>query len=134
VRSIHIAPEYVEALTSSVLTEWERRQVVLKTDELNIDAKIKALKTQIGLAMEKLTFLTSEITIKYMEEEITKLGNEIKGLEFEKEKQAAKEPPDSQQPPPKVVAWLQPERLRVSYSVSGGSHLSNHADLAPAAI
>lgn len=94
VQSIHIAPEYVEALTSSVLTEWERRQTVIKTDELNIDAKIKALKTQIGLAMEKLTFLTSEITIKYMEEEITKLGNEIKGLEFEKEKQAAKEPPD----------------------------------------
>jgi site-specific DNA recombinase len=94
VQNIHIAPEYIEALTSSVLTEWERRQTTLKTDKLNIDAKIKALKTQIGLAVEKLTFLNSEIAIKYMEEEINKLENEIKGLEFEKEKQAAKQPPN----------------------------------------
>jgi site-specific DNA recombinase len=94
VQSIHIAPEYVEALTSSVLTEWERRQAALKNDELDINARIKALKTQIELAIDKIKFLSSEIAIKYMEEEIVKLGNEIKGLEFEKEKQAAKEPPD----------------------------------------
>ena len=94
VQSIQIAPKFVEMLSSSVLSEWEERQAALHTDELHIDAKIKELRTQIQLAVDKIKFLSSDIAIKYMEEEIVKLEVEISGLMVEKEKQVAKEPPN----------------------------------------
>jgi site-specific DNA recombinase len=94
VQGIQIAPKFVEMLSSAVLTEWEERQAMLRTDELHIDAKIKELRTQIQLAVDKIKFLSSDIAIKYIEEEIVKLEAEISGLMIEKEKQAAKEPPN----------------------------------------
>ena len=67
---------------------------MLNTDELHIDDKIKELRTQIQLAVDKIKFLSSDIAIKYMEEEIVKLEAEISGLMVEKEKQTAIEPPN----------------------------------------
>lgn len=102
VQSIEIAPKFVEILTSSVLTEWEQRQGQIQTDTMHIDDKIRELRTQIQLAIDKIKFLSSEIAIKYMEEEIVKLENQIAGLLVEKEKEVTKQPTNIQ----KVLALV----------------------------
>lgn len=96
VQSIEVAPKFIEMLSSSVLAELNKRQEVVETANLNLDAKIKELRTQIQLAVDKMKLLSSEITIKYMEAEIVKLESEIEGLLVEKDKEAAKEPTNIQ--------------------------------------
>lgn len=86
VQGLRISPEYIEALTSTVLAEWDRRQAEMQKDDLSLEARIKELRSQIKAAVDKIKFLTSEITIKYMEEEIMKAEAEIAELELEKAK------------------------------------------------
>jgi hypothetical protein len=92
VRSIHIAPEFAEALTSAVLSEWDKRQVELHKDDLALDTRIRELRTQVRLAVDKIKFLNSEIAIKYMEEELVRTEAEIAELMVQKEQQIMEKP------------------------------------------
>jgi site-specific DNA recombinase len=85
VKTIQIAPDYVEALEKAVMAEWERRQAELYRDDENIDASIAELKTQAEAAFNKIKLLSSETTIKLMEGEIVKAEAQIAALTAQKE-------------------------------------------------
>ena len=85
VKTIHISPDYMTALETAVLAEWERRQAELTVDDQNLDGRIAALKNQTGALVNKIKFLTSEVAIKYMEEELVKTETQIAELTAQKE-------------------------------------------------
>ena len=85
IKTIHISPDYMSALETAVLAEWERRQAELTQDDQNLDGRIAALKSQAEALVSKITFLTSEVAIKYMEEELVKNETQIAELTAQKE-------------------------------------------------
>ncbi len=94
VEGIQIAPDYVEALANAVVTEWDNRQAELHKDDANIEARIGELKAHASVTVSKIKFLTSEVAIKYMEEELIKTESEIVVLTAEKEKVSSEQPTD----------------------------------------
>jgi peptidoglycan hydrolase CwlO-like protein len=73
-------------LEKAVIEEWDKRQREVHKDDINIESKISQLKTQALLTVEKIKMLTSEVAIKYMEEELVKIELQIAELQVEKEK------------------------------------------------
>lgn len=86
VKGIRISPEYVEALTKAVVTEWERREAEAHKDDVVIDTRITELRGEATAAMDKIKFLSSETVIKHMEEQILNAEAQIADLTAQKEK------------------------------------------------
>ena len=94
VQNIRLSQEYIDELVSSVTREWEKRLKEINKDKINYDEKIVALKTQAKMTVDKIKVLTSEIAIKYMEEDLIKVEQDIAQLLDEKQKAANTEPMD----------------------------------------
>ena len=94
VEAVQIQPEYVEALEKAVLKEWEKRQLIDRKDQNVIETRIQALRAEASMAMDKIKFLSSETTIKYMEEEIMKTEGEIAALTLQKQTEILEKPAD----------------------------------------
>ena len=80
VKSLAVSPEYIDALESAVLDEWSKRQQQNQKDDVDIDTKLTALRTESALAIDKIKYLKSETAIKYMEEELMKLEEQMTQL------------------------------------------------------
>lgn len=85
VKSIDLAPGFPDALTETVIAEWNKRQMEVKNDDTQTDAKIEELKTQAKMTVDKIKLLTSATAIKYMEEDLIKIEENISKLISEKE-------------------------------------------------
>ena len=92
IQNIDIAPGYSETLTKAVIAQWDIRHAESNKDQVNIDTKIEELKTQAKLTADKIRYLTSEVAIKYVEEDLVKIDGEISGLLVQKQNQIQKEP------------------------------------------
>lgn len=95
VQGIDLAPGYTEELVKAVIGEWDKRQNELHKDDINIDQKITELKTQAKMTVDKIKFLTSEVAIKYMEEDLVKTEQQITGLLAEKQRVEQEKPADA---------------------------------------
>ena len=87
VKTIQIAPEYIEALTQTVLHEWEKRQAASEQDDSVVDTRITELQAQAATVAKNMAFVTSEVSIKYMEEELLKTEASINELTAQKSQQ-----------------------------------------------
>lgn len=94
VNGIDLAPGYKEELVKAVTEEWDKRQNELQKDDVNIDQKIIELKTQAKMTADKIKFLTSEVAIRYMEEDLVKTEGQIAELLAEKQKVEQEKPTD----------------------------------------
>ena len=88
VQRIVVTSEAVEAIQSRVMAEWNRRQAAVESDTALIDEQIKELELESELTLRKLKFLESATAIKFMEEDVMKIGQRIKGLQVERLKKA----------------------------------------------
>jgi hypothetical protein len=78
---IVISPERLEQLMQAVLAVWEKRQGQVQRDE-EFNAKRKEeLETQIKLIVDKIKLISSETAIKYMEQDLMKIEQQLKELE-----------------------------------------------------
>lgn len=84
VRNLDITPNYVDQLKTLVLDLWNQRQEELQDNTDNLDTKILELRAAAKATAEKIRFLSSEIAIKYMEEDLIEIEQEIKELEAAK--------------------------------------------------
>lgn len=91
VLNLKINKEYVEELKKFVIDLWNKRQEETKADVSQVDNKILELKASAKATVDKIKFLTSEVAIKYMEEDLIKIEGEIKQLELEKIQQNKKD-------------------------------------------
>ena len=92
VGAVRVTPERIEELNQVVLAVWEKRQKELNKDEQTIDTRISALKIQARMNVDKIKFLSSETAIKYMEEDLIKIEDQIATLEHEKENKVPDKP------------------------------------------
>lgn len=102
IQKIRLAPNYGAALEKAVIAEWEKRKAESQKEEVDFDARIKQLEEEQKVTAGKIRFLTSEVAIKYVEEDLLKLKKQIDGLEIEKTKAIKKEPHDMR----KVMAYI----------------------------
>lgn len=86
VKSIKVSYDYIEALEALVDSAYEKQLYDQHRDSMSLDLRIKQLRTQIEHAVDKIKYLNSDIAIKYMEEDILKLEDEVKELTIEQEK------------------------------------------------
>ena len=86
VKSIRVRPEYLEQLKDFVDDAYAKQQVEIHDDAVTLDLRLEQLRSQIRQAVDKIKFLSSETSIKYMEEDIAKLEAEIKDVELERAK------------------------------------------------
>lgn len=84
VRSLDITPQYVDQLKTLVLGLWNDRQQELQDNTHDLDTKIRELRAAAKATAEKIRFLSSEIAIKYLEEDLVKIEKEINELEAAK--------------------------------------------------
>ncbi len=89
VANLGLSQHYINDLIKTVDVEWEKRNLESTKDTINIDNKIAELKTQAKMALQKIKFLSSETTIKYMEEEAVNADKEAAKLLEEKSKIAS---------------------------------------------
>ena len=94
VQGINLAPGFSDALVNAVLNEWDKRESMVNTDETNLDSRIMELKTQETLTGGTLKYLTSEVGVKYVEQELVKIASSIAELMTQKEKNIQSKPTD----------------------------------------
>src|SRR4029079_10875533 len=85
VKCLKVSEDYIDALMSGVGEAFDKQQLVVHNDAVTIDLRIAGLRSQIKQAVDKIKFLSSETTIKYMEEDIAKLEAEIGDLMVERQ-------------------------------------------------
>jgi site-specific DNA recombinase len=94
VQCLTVAPEYIDALEDSVGKAFDKQLLTEHRDATVIDLRMEELQTQVRQAVDKIKFLNSEATIKYVEEDIMKIETEIKELEAERVQQQTQKPTD----------------------------------------
>ena len=84
VKSLHVNEAYMDDFQSKILKEWNKRNS-MHMDEIEIiNEKIKALQYESRQSMDKIKYLNNETAIKFIEEEIVRVENEVENLEYEK--------------------------------------------------
>ena len=89
-KNVVIAPERINELMEGVLKAWEIKQLQVKQDEEFSSKRRQELETEIRLTVDKMKLVSSETALKYMEEDIMKLEQQIDGLKTKKEESLAK--------------------------------------------
>ncbi len=92
VKNIKLTPEYIEAVTTAVIDEWDKRQKEEQDKQVNYDSRIAELQKEAETIVDKIKILSSEIAIKSMEDELMKLDAQMSVLRTEKENATTKEP------------------------------------------
>lgn len=94
VGKLTFSQDHVEALVTAVEAEWNNRQQSTVEEEKSLDVRINELKAQARTTADKIRFLSSEAAIKYMEEDLVKLEDEINALANQKAQRNADKPTD----------------------------------------
>ena len=92
VQNLKISSEYVEELKKYASELWNERIAETQEDSSVIDTKILELKVAAKASAEKIRYLTSEVAIKYMEEDIIKIEKEMREYEETKSQKVFKSP------------------------------------------
>lgn len=81
IKRIEIKPKYEKQIITAVLKLWEKRQAESRRDNQAVTLKIDELKLQAEMVAEKIKFLSSEVTIKYLEEDLLRIEAQIKSYD-----------------------------------------------------
>ena len=93
-RSIQVRPERLEEVLQAVLTVWEQKRAQTVQIVEHSANRREELESQIRLIVDKMKMVSSETAIKYMEEDLVRLEEQIKGLDNEIVTKKAEEPVD----------------------------------------
>lgn len=94
IKRVMIPEDQVDRLVTAVMDEWERRNLAQGQDLTNLELRISELKEEINLTVGKIKALTSPTAIKYIEEELIKLEEQLSSAEAEKAEKEAEKPLD----------------------------------------
>ncbi len=81
---LDITPKYAEKLKQHTLKLWKEKLKTLEKDAQQLDNKIAVLKTTAKGTVDKIRLLNSDVAIRYMEEDLVKVEQEIQQLEEQK--------------------------------------------------
>ena len=81
IKSIEIAPEYIDKLTQMIAESYEEKASRAAQDNEKLIEQKQALEAQIRVTLDHMKILTSETAIKYMEDDIVSTEKQIKALD-----------------------------------------------------
>lgn len=96
ISNLTVSNERIDAVMDAVATEWNRRNQSYLQEINGIDERIAELQKDAQAAVAKLRILDSPTALKFMEEDLVRIEQQIKDLEAEKSKKAAAKPTDMQ--------------------------------------
>lgn len=94
VSSISLSQQYIDALLALVGEAYDKKLLDAYKDVSTIETRISELQAQVSIDVDKIKLLSSEATIKYMEEDIMRLEKEIGDLRVKVEQIKVQEPVD----------------------------------------
>lgn len=92
----------IQTLMDYVGDAFDKQQMDINQDAITMDLRITQLRSQIRINVDKIKMVSSETTIKYLEEDITKLEAEIAELTLERQTKEQQKPTDME----KVKAYV----------------------------
>lgn len=92
VHQITFTQDHIDNVMEAIETVWNKRQQEVNKDEIVIDNRMNELKAQALATVDKIKLLSSATAIKYLEEELMKIEEQMKVLASEKEQKVDKQP------------------------------------------
>ncbi|MCX6726964.1 MAG: hypothetical protein NTY75_04150, partial [Candidatus Shapirobacteria bacterium] len=80
VKKLKINQEYVDELKKYVIDVWNKKQGLIEDTFVSKETKISELEKEARETAQKLKMLSSEVAIKFIEEDLVKIDSEIKQL------------------------------------------------------
>lgn len=93
-KHLAISPAYIDALLDKVGRTFDKQLVEEHSNAVTLDLRISELRSQIRQTIDKIKYLSSETAIKYMEEDIVRLEQEITELETQRQQEKEQKPVD----------------------------------------
>lgn len=73
---------------------FDKQQMSVHQDAITMDLRLTQLRNQIRINVDKIKMVSSETTIKYLEEDISQLESEIAELTLERQTKEQQKPAD----------------------------------------
>lgn len=90
IENVTFDPERIEELLNAVMQVWEKRKEQAEKEEVYTTNKREELEAQIRVIVDKMQLVSSETAIKYMEEDISKIEDQINNLGDDKPEENSK--------------------------------------------
>lgn len=103
VKHLNVSDDYIHELMEYVGEAFDKQQLETHKDAVTLDVRLTQLRNQIRMNVDKIKMVSSETTIKYLEEDITQLEAEITGLNVERQTKKEQKPVDME----KMKAYVQ---------------------------
>ncbi len=94
VKQLRISEKYIDELMEFVDEAFDKQQLEVHKDSVTIDLRMTQLRSQIRANVDKIKMVSTETTIKYLEEDIAKLEAEIAELTYERQTKEEQKPVD----------------------------------------
>ncbi len=78
-------PERIDELVKAILIVWEQRQLQVQQVAVQTTSRRQELETQIKIIVDKMKLISSATAIKYMEEDLLQIEQQLTNLDSEKE-------------------------------------------------
>ena len=92
INGIRVSPEQVDRVLNVIEAEWNKREQALKQELETLDSHIQGLRTEIDMTGSKIKLVSNETAIKYIEEDIVRIEQQIKELEATKMQKINRKP------------------------------------------
>lgn len=89
-QAVKLKQKYVNKIIAAVASELDKRHTELRSDDVIKKSQIKELEAQARSTARNMRYLKSEIAIKYAEEDLLKIEQELAAAKAEKQKVASK--------------------------------------------
>lgn len=87
INRVMISPERFDEVAQTVIKVWEQRNTKVQNETVLRDNRRTEIEAQIRVIVDKMKLISSPTAIKYMEEELVELEQQINNLEARKEEQ-----------------------------------------------
>ncbi len=94
ISNLIVPQERIEAVLEAIASEWKLRNQGQLNEIDDIGERIKELQKDAAATLDKIRVLTSPTTIKFMEEDLVRIEQQIETLAEEKAKKEAQRPAD----------------------------------------
>lgn len=95
VKRVRLKSIYVEAFTQEIIKAWKLRAKESERDREDVDQRITELEAQVPILADKIKYVESEFSIRYLEAEILKVEKQILGLKEVKNQASQKDLPST---------------------------------------
>ena len=92
VNHVTFADNHIDDIMQALETVWQMRHKDDGKDEAAIETRLTTLRAQALATVDKIKLLSSQTAIKYMEEDLMKIEEQIEELVNEKERKSAEQP------------------------------------------